>query len=94
MCNNALYKRPLREGISDELAAPDAAYQLLDKLDQAISRLKSFPFFGPVTRNMNGLKDEYRSLIVENYIVFYLVLDDIIEIRRVLHGKRKVEDLM
>lgn len=80
--------------VSDELAAPDAAYQLLDKLDEAISRLETFPFSGPVARNMNGLKDEYRSLIVENYIVFYVVLDDIIEIRRVLHGKRKYEDLM
>lgn len=80
--------------VSDELAAPDAAYKLLDKLDEAISRLETFPFSGPVTRNMNGLKDEYRSLIVENYIVFYVVLDGIIEIRRVLHRKRKYEDLM
>ncbi|MBP2113345.1 plasmid stabilization system protein ParE [Paenibacillus silagei] len=33
-------------------------------------------------------------MVVENYIVFYVVLDDIVEIRRVLHGKRKYEDLM
>lgn len=93
-CNNSLYKRPVREGISNELAAPDAANGLLDKFDEAIARLELFPFSGPVARNMNGLKDEYRSLVVDNYIVFYVVLDDIVEIRRVLHGKRKYEDLM
>ncbi|WP_209875542.1 type II toxin-antitoxin system RelE/ParE family toxin [Paenibacillus silagei] len=64
------------------------------RCDEAIARLELFPFSSPVARNMIGLKDEYRSLVVENYIVFYVVLDDIVEIRRVLHGKRKYEDLM
>lgn len=80
--------------VSNELTAPDAANDLLDKFDEAIARLELFPFSGPIARNMNGLKDEYRSLVVENYIVFYVVLDNIVEIRRVLHGKRKYEDLM
>lgn len=80
--------------ICNELSAPDAANDLVDKFDEAISRLELFPFSGPNCYNLNGLKDEYRSLVVENYMVFYVVFDDIVEIRRILYGKRKYEDFI
>ncbi|OKP92721.1 type II toxin-antitoxin system RelE/ParE family toxin [Paenibacillus sp. P32E] len=80
--------------ICNELSAPDAANDLVDKFDEAISRLELFPFSGPICYKLNGLKDEYRSLVVENYMVFYVVFDDIVEIRRILYGKRKYEDFI
>ncbi|WP_438496385.1 type II toxin-antitoxin system RelE/ParE family toxin [Paenibacillus sp. IHBB 3054] len=80
--------------VCNELSAPDAANDLVDKFDEAISRLEMFPFSGPICYNINGLKDEYRFLVVENYMVFYVVFDDIVEIRRILYGKRKYEDLI
>ncbi|MEK4062482.1 MULTISPECIES: type II toxin-antitoxin system RelE/ParE family toxin [Paenibacillus] len=80
--------------VCNELSAPDAANDLVDKFDEAISRLELFPFSGPICYNINGLKDEYRFLVVENYMVFYVVFDDIVEIRRILYGKRKYEDLI
>ncbi|MEK5024313.1 type II toxin-antitoxin system RelE/ParE family toxin [Paenibacillus sp. FSL M7-1046] len=54
--------------VCNELSAPDAANDLVDKFDEAISRLEMFPFSGPICYNINGLKDEYRFLVVENYI--------------------------
>ena len=30
----------------------------------------------------------YRYLIVENYLVFYIVSDDTVQIRRILYGRR------
>lgn len=80
--------------VCNEISAPDAANDLVDKFDEAISRLEMFPFSGPICNNINGLKDEYRFLVVENYMVFYVVFDDIVEIRRILYGKRKYEDLI
>lgn len=32
----------------------------------------------------------YRRMVADDYLVFYVVMDDIIEIRRILHGKRDI----
>lgn len=32
----------------------------------------------------------YRRMVVDDYLVFYVVMDDIIEIHRILHGKRDI----
>ena len=36
----------------------------------------------------------YRMLIIDNYLVFYVVKDCIVEIRRILHGRRKYAFLL
>ena len=61
--------------ISGKLYAPQAATELVDKLDKAISRLEQFPFSGHLYTNKYKLADEYRMLVVENYLVFYVVYD-------------------
>ncbi|MGG4213768.1 type II toxin-antitoxin system RelE/ParE family toxin [Paenibacillus sp. FSL L8-0638] len=80
--------------ISEQLSAPQAAINLVDKLDRAISKLEQFPFSGHLYKKNFKLKDEFRMLVVENYIVFYVVFDDIIEIRRVIYSKRNHEKLL
>ncbi len=80
--------------ISNQLSAPQAAANLVDKLDRAISRLEQFPFSGhPYIKNQK-LQDEYRMLIVENYLVFYVVYDNVVEIRRIIYGRRNYENLL
>ncbi len=32
----------------------------------------------------------YRRMVVDDHLVFYIVLGDILEIRRILHGKRDI----
>jgi toxin ParE1/3/4 len=32
----------------------------------------------------------YRKMVVDDYLVFYVVLDEAIEIHRILHGKRDI----
>jgi len=56
--------------ISDKLCAPQAATELVDKLDKTISRLEQFPFSGHPYANKHKLEDEYRMLVVNNYLVF------------------------
>lgn len=82
--------------ISGQLSAPQAATELVDKLDKAISRLKHFPFSGHPYANKHKLEDEYRILVIENYLVFYVVydIDGIVEIRRIIYGKRNYEKLL
>ncbi|WP_374016044.1 type II toxin-antitoxin system RelE/ParE family toxin [Paenibacillus thiaminolyticus] len=74
--------------ISEELSAPEVASNLVDKLDKAILTLEQFPFAGHVYYSNQILNDEYRMLVVNQYLIFYVILEDIVEIRRVIYGKR------
>jgi addiction module RelE/StbE family toxin len=71
-----------------------AAHAFVDKLDATISKLAAFPFLGliPNDRRLQSLK--YRMLVIQNYLVFYVVIEDEIEIRRILHGKRKYQFIL
>jgi len=79
--------------ISNQLCNPQAATHLVDKLDKAICCLEQFPFSGHLYKNTQKLEDEYRILVVENYLVFYVVCENIVEIRRIIYGKRNYEKL-
>ncbi|RJX27111.1 MAG: type II toxin-antitoxin system RelE/ParE family toxin [Dethiobacter sp.] len=80
--------------ISQQLAAPQAALDLANKLDKAISNLEHFPFSGKSYSSDKRLKDEYRMLVVESYLVFYVVKNHTVEIRRIIYGKRKYDRLL
>ncbi|SCW78524.1 addiction module toxin, RelE/StbE family [Paenibacillus tianmuensis] len=79
--------------ISEQLCAPQAANNLVNKFEKAISRLEDFPYSGHPYRCTGKLEDEYRMLAVENYLVFYVVLDNIVEIRRIIYSKRNYENM-
>jgi addiction module RelE/StbE family toxin len=74
--------------IADRLKAPQAALEWLDALEEAISRLALYPLSCPVYQLVHPLDTEYRMLPVRNYLVFYVVLEDTVEIHRVLYSKR------
>lgn len=86
--------RGIIDYISNQLFARQAALDLVDKLDKAISNLIHYLFSGHPYRNNHRLEDEYRVLVVENYMVFYVVYNDVVEIRRILYGKRNFEELI
>ncbi|GJM70093.1 hypothetical protein HMSSN036_23090 [Paenibacillus macerans] len=68
---------------------PDAALAMADKLDQSISVLELFPNSKTIPDDIRLQALNYRMLVVDPYLVFYVVLNDTVEIRRILHGKRK-----
>lgn len=68
---------------------PTVAVRMLDDIDKTISKLAYFPYIGLAPKDQRLIQLNYRMLVVENYLVFYVVLDDVVEIRRILHGKRK-----
>lgn len=68
---------------------PEAALSLLEQFDQTIAKLESFPLIGVVPSDSRLQTLQYRTLVIDNYLVFYVFEKNIIEIRRILHGKRK-----
>lgn len=77
-----------------QLDNPIAAINFLEQIDNSISKLEDFPFMGKVPNDHRLEYLNYRVLIVESYLVFYVVQDNVVEIRRVLHGKRKYDFLL
>ncbi len=73
---------------------PTVALIFIDEIDRAISKLAFFPFIGPVPKDPRLIHLNYRMLVVGSYIVFYVVLEDVVEIRRILHAKRNYDFLV
>jgi plasmid stabilization system protein ParE len=61
--------------IAVDLAAPQAAANLLEKIEQAIKSLKTFPYahaiYQPAVRKHPAMPFEFRALVVNSYLVFY-----------------------
>jgi addiction module RelE/StbE family toxin len=71
-----------------------AAEQFIKTMEYAIERLIDFPELGVIPKEVRLQSLGYRMLIVEKYLVFYVIFDDIVEIRRIIHGKRKYSFLL
>ncbi len=77
--------------ISDD---PKAAETLLNEIDAAILRLEEFPDMGVIPKNRRLANRGYKILIVKAYLIFYVVAGDIVEIRRIVSGKRNYTNLL
>ena len=73
---------------------PKAASSFIDKIDKSISKLETFPRLGVVPKDDRLGFMGYRMLVIDNYLVFYIIKDSIVEIRRIIHGSRKYSFLL
>ena len=78
--------------IADDSPANAAAF--IEKLDQRIGRLRTHPFLGHLPRDDKLQSSGYRVLVIESYLVFYIVRGKIVEIHRVIHGSRHLDDII
>jgi len=82
--------------ISNELFNPVAAAALAEEMIEAAERLCDFPYINTVHQTIKPLKQEYRKLLVKNYIMFYWVDEKkkLITIVRVIYARRDYEKLL
>jgi toxin ParE1/3/4 len=80
--------------ISGELFSPQAAFHLLDKIEKSVFRLSIYPFSCEKIKDLLLNKKGYRVLVVEHYLVFYVVSNQIVEIRRVLYNKQIYRNIL
>ena len=73
---------------------PAAAVSELDQFDQSISKLSRTPSLGLIPRDRRLREMGYRMLVVDKYLVFYVVKKKSIQIRRVIHGARRYSFLL
>lgn len=76
------------EYLSNALDAPGAAADLLDEFDKTVQQIAQFPYAHELYRTDRPIKDEIRKVPIKNYVLYYAVFPERIEIRRFLHGRR------
>ena len=74
--------------------SPRRALKFIDKLDDRIGLLEDNPHLGRVPRHPKLRYDGYRVLVVESYLVFYTIRGQTIEVHRVVHGSRNLDQLI
>lgn len=80
--------------IANDLANPSAAIEQINDFENAFKNVCIFPESCPLVKNEFVKDKTLRKLIVNNYIAFYRVRDDEIQVVRVLYGMRKFEELL
>ena len=74
--------------------SPDTALRYYDLLTEKIASLAQSPERCPHPRDLALTAKGYRYLIVQNYLVFYIVNDDTVQIHRILYNSRNYSALL
>lgn len=77
--------------ISRELNNPSAANRLLDDVEQAILERSENPLSFEPYRSGKHRQETYYRIYVRNYVVFYVVIGDVMEVRRLIYGGRDID---
>ena len=72
----------------------EVALQYYDAIISEIETLSTMPIRCPTCRDAFLAAKGYRVLIVEKYLVFYMVCDKTVEIHRILYGSRNYAALL
>ena len=80
--------------IAVELCNPTAAIGQINDFEKAFNNVCTFPESQPYINNEYVKDKSLRKLIVNNYMVFYRVRDNEIQVVRVLYGMRNYEGLL
>ena len=80
-------------GIAELIARdkPEAARRWVQKIREACSTLATQPEMGELRKGF-GVPG-CRSFSVGNYVIFFKAVDDGIEVARIVHGSRDMQDI-
>ena len=81
--------------ISHDLGNPLAAQKLAYEMIEAAEMLAEFPYSNAIHFSVKPFKQEYRRLVVKNYIMFYWVDEKKkqVTVARVIYARRDYEKL-
>ena len=72
----------------------DVALKYYDLLVEEIAGLSQMPERCPRPKDLALAARGYRYLIVKNYLVFYVIAGDTVQIRRILYARRNYKGLL
>ena len=78
----------IKRYITEDRNSPVAALNTVTKITKRIKLLEQFPELGAKLSSIVGIITDYRFLVCGNYIAFYRIDGEFINIVRVLYGRR------
>lgn len=72
----------------------DAALRYYDMIVEEIAGLSTMPERCPHPRDLALTAKGYRYLIVKDYLAFYRVVGDTVQIHRILYGRRDYQSIL
>ncbi|HEM4585416.1 TPA: type II toxin-antitoxin system RelE/ParE family toxin [Streptococcus suis] len=92
-----LFEQDLNEAvdyITNTLKSPQAALNLVDEVEKVIfERLKNPAGYAPFP-TLKKRPYDYYTIKVRNFTIFYVLIDNTMEIRRILYSKRNFDKLI
>ena len=74
--------------------SPQAALRLYDEIVNGIGSLTKLPERCGLLKTPELRLKGYRALQVDKYTVFFVIIDDVVQIRRILFSKRQFESIL
>ena len=77
--------------IANVLQNRDAAIRLIDDVEKAILERAQSPLAFQPYPSKKKRKEVYYRIYVRNYVIYYTVIDEVMEVRRLLYGARNTD---
>jgi len=92
-----LFEQDLLEAvnyISNVLQNEDAAERLIDDVEEAILKRLNNPLAFEPYHSVKKREHLYYRIYVRNYTVFYVVIGNVMEVRRLIYAARDIENVL
>ncbi len=80
--------------IANVLQNEYAADQLIDNVESAILNRLDNPLSFEPYHSAKKREHQYYRIYVKNYTIFYVVIDDVMEVRRLIYGARNIDQIL
>ena len=80
--------------VRDVLKNPAAAERLLDRTEEAILEHAKAPTMAQLYKTTRSRPQPYYWFPVGNYMVFYVVIGNVVEVRRFIYGARDLTKML
>lgn len=70
------------------------AKAFIDDVETAIRKSLENPLYAAIYPSMRHRKYEYRRILVGNYLIFYVVIEHAMVVRRLLYGRRDLDKIL
>jgi plasmid stabilization system protein ParE len=84
----------VRDYISQKLQNPAAALRLVEDTERAILKRLNNPLSFEPYHSVRDRKQPYYRINVRNFTVFYVVIDNVMEVRRFVYSKRDLPNIV
>lgn len=80
--------------IALKLRNSESALKLVDKIEKAILERLNCPLAFESFPSTRPRKNPYYRIYVDNFVIFYVVLNDVMEVRRILYKGRNSSSII